>query len=126
MPLLQPSFRGRLRLFFAVIVIVPMIAVGIVLFQLLDAGDNFRLDSGLDQAQTTAKNLYRQDREQALAALRPFRDDVRLATAIKDGQKPDVGKRVEELAAQTGVEWIQVKVEGLGTFETGDDNTLAA
>ena len=38
MTLLQPSFRGRLRLFFAVIVVVPMIAVGVVLFLLLDAG----------------------------------------------------------------------------------------
>ena len=50
MPLLQPSFRGRLRLFFALIVIVPMVAVGVVLFQLLDASGGFKLDSGLDQA----------------------------------------------------------------------------
>ena len=62
MPLLQPSFRGRLRLFFAVIVIVPMIAVGVVLFQLLDAGDNFKLDSTLAQAQTGAQNLYKEAR----------------------------------------------------------------
>ena len=40
MPLLQPSFRGRLRLFFAVIVIVPIIAVGFVLFRLIDTADD--------------------------------------------------------------------------------------
>jgi len=47
MPLLQPSFRGRLRLFFAVIVIVPMIAVGVVLFQLLGGAKDYKLDTGL-------------------------------------------------------------------------------
>src|SRR3954454_22367301 len=80
MPLLQPSFRGRLRLFFAVIVIVPMIAVGLVLFQLLDASGDYKLDSGLDQAQKTAKALYQDDRQAAIGALEPFRDDRRLAT----------------------------------------------
>ena len=38
MTLLQPSFRGRLRLFFAVIVVVPMIAVGVALFFLFARG----------------------------------------------------------------------------------------
>ena len=69
MPLLQPSFRGRLRLFFAVIVIVPMIAVGVVLFQVLDATDAFKLDSRLTQASDVARNLYKQDRTDAMAAL---------------------------------------------------------
>jgi len=57
MPLIQPSFRGRLRLFFAVIVIVPMIAVAVVLFQLLDASDASRLNSKLSEAQTGAALL---------------------------------------------------------------------
>ena len=71
MPLLQPSFRGRLRLFFAVIVVVPMIAVGLVLFQLLDAGDNFKLDSTLVEAQKGAQNLYTEARGQAMSASAP-------------------------------------------------------
>ena len=32
---LTPSFRNRLRLFFVVIVIVPMITMAVVLFQLI-------------------------------------------------------------------------------------------
>src|SRR5262245_2458088 len=120
MPLLQPSFRGRLRLFFAVIVIIPMIAVGVVLFQLLDAGDNFKLDSGLDQAQVTAKNLYRQERQAAVRALQPFQEDVRLATAIENKEAAVVQERVEALARQTGAEWIEIKVDRFGTFEAGN------
>src|SRR3954452_20916670 len=102
MPLLQPSFRGRLRLFFAVIVIVPMVAVGVVLFQLLDAGGNFKLDSGLDQAQKTAKAIYEQDREEAIAALKPITRDQALATAVDERHAAVVRERLEALAQQAG------------------------
>jgi len=34
---LTPSFRNRLRLFFVVIVVIPMVAVALVLFKLVSA-----------------------------------------------------------------------------------------
>src|SRR3954452_20776521 len=125
MPLLQPSFRGRLRLFFAVIVIVPMIAVGVVLFQLLDAGGTFKLDSGLDQAQKTAKAVYLQDRKDAMNALVPFTQSRDLATAIDNNQAGAVRAQLEKLARQTGAEWVKLKVT-FGTIETGDKKAIAA
>ena len=70
MTLLQPSFRGRLRLFFAVIVVIPMIAVVIVLFQLLDATDSSKLDASLSKAQNAATKLYETKREDAMVAAR--------------------------------------------------------
>src|SRR4051794_16535271 len=126
MPLLQPSFRGRLRLFFAVIVIIPMIAVGVVLFQVLDASEGFKLDSTLTQAQKTARALYDDDRTEAAAALDLFVRDVALATAIDRRQRTTAQNQVELLARRTGVEWIEIKVDGLGTFATGSNTTLAA
>src|SRR5690349_5792737 len=98
MPLLQPSFRGRLRLFFAVIVIVPIIAVGVVLFQLLGGTDNFRLDSGLTKAQVGARNAYAQDRRDAMAAMTPILRDVPLATAIDGKDNEEIQRRLNELA----------------------------
>ncbi len=126
MPLLQPSFRGRLRLFFAVIVIVPMIAVGAVLFKLLDAGDNFKLDSRLAQAQMGAQNLYTQDRDRAMAALNTIRSDVRLATAIEQGDAGQTRARLAELSRANGVEWVQIQVTGLPTLTTGSPLAIAA
>ena len=41
------SFRGRLRLFFALIVIVPMIALGIVLFALTARTETGKADAGI-------------------------------------------------------------------------------
>src|ERR1700742_3183762 len=115
MPLLQPSFRGRLRLFFAVIVIVPMIAVGAVLFRLLDAGDNFKLDSRLTQASTGARNLYAQRREEARSALTKIQADVPLATAIRERKPAVAQQRLNTLAGEIGVDRIELMVYHLGT-----------
>ena len=114
MPLLQPSFRGRLRLFFAVIVVVPMIAVGLVLFQLLDAGDNFKLDSTLVEAQKGAQNLYTEARGQAMAAAAPIQRDGTLASAIKNEDTVAVQRRLEALDQQIGAQRIELVVDGLG------------
>jgi diguanylate cyclase (GGDEF)-like protein len=126
MPLLQPSFRGRLRLFFAVIVVVPIIAAGVVLYQLLDASDNFKLDSQLAQAQTAAQNLYVQGQERAQAAAQPLQGDVELAAAIRDRDRAGVQERLERLAQDSGAQWIELVVDGLGTFETGTPEAIAA
>src|SRR4051812_32797477 len=126
MPLLQPSFRGRLRLFFAVIVIIPMIAVGVVLFQLLDASDNFKLDSRLAEAQTGAQNVYKDKRREAVAALGPIEKDVQLATAVKEQRPAVVRERLEQLSATIGAQQIVLVVDGFGTFETGSDSAIAA
>ncbi|MDA0185653.1 GGDEF domain-containing protein [Solirubrobacter phytolaccae] len=117
MPLLQPSFRGRLRLFFAVIVIVPIIAVGVVLFQLLGATDNFRLDSGLGKAQVGARNTYTEDRREAMAAMNRIRGDVQLAQAIEERDKPAVQRRLAALARANGAQ-VTLTVDDLDTFRT--------
>ena len=71
MPLLQPSFRGRLRLFFAVIVIVPIIAVGFVLFQLLDATDELERTRRCRRRRRPRPNMYEIKREDAMAPRGP-------------------------------------------------------
>src|SRR5215207_3197521 len=126
MPLFQPSFRGRLRLFFAVIVIVPMIAVGVVLFQVLDASEGFKLDSTLTQAEKSGRALYDEDRRDAAAALELFVRDVALATAIDRKESATAQQRVDLLARRTGAEWIEIKVTGFGTFASGASDTIAA
>src|SRR3954451_15408445 len=126
MSLLQPSFRGRLRLFFAVIVIVPIIAAGVVLFQLLGAGDDFKLDSSLGQAQTTAQALYRDDRNAASAALQSFARSRELATAINRRQTAVVQREVKALARRAGVVWIELRVGRSKPFTVGDSTAIAA
>src|SRR5689334_3620790 len=126
MPLIQPSFRGRLRLFFAVIVIVPMIAVAVVLFQLLDASDASRLNSKLSEAQTGAAGLYVKARDEAAAAAaEAAQSDVRLASAIRDKDADAVRRSLDALAKKSGAERIKLQVQGIGTFETGNPTAVA-
>jgi diguanylate cyclase (GGDEF)-like protein len=125
MTLLQPSFRGRLRLFFAVIVVVPMVAVGVALFFLLDAGDNFKLDSTLVQAQKTAQNLFTQAREEAMTASEPIQRDVNLATAIRNKDRGAVQRRLQALGDQIGAQRIELEVDGFARFVTGSPQAIA-
>src|SRR4051794_2834364 len=125
MSLLQPSFRGRLRLFFAVIVIVPLVAVGAVLFRLLDASDNLKLDSQLVQAQKTAENLYGQRRAEALRALGQVQGDVGLATAIRRKDEAKIAVRLSRLARQAGLEEVELQISGVGKLHQGSDQAIA-
>ena len=126
MPLLQPSFRGRLRLFFAVIVIVPIIAVGFVLFRLIDTADDAQADSSLSTGQLVARNLYVDYRRSAAPAIDTIKDDVELATALKDGGRMAVRVRLNELLRRTGAVWIVLTVPDGGTFEAGSNLGVAA
>jgi diguanylate cyclase (GGDEF)-like protein len=125
MPVLQPSFRGRLRLFFAVIVIVPIIAVSFVLFELLGTADNSRLDTGLNTAQQAARNLYAGHRDKATQAIEPIRTDVPLATALAARDRKDVDERLVQLASRTGAQQIVLTVDGFDTFSTGSPEAIA-
>ena len=112
MPLLQPSFRGRLRLFFAVIVVVPMIAVAIVLFQLLDANDTAKVNSRLAQAQVARDRTFNEQRDEAHQAAPMAEPDVRLATAIRDDKPAEVERQLAQIASETGAERIELEVDG--------------
>ena len=119
MTLLQPSFRGRLRLFFAVIVIVPMVAVGVVLFQLLDAGDNFKLDSRLAEAQTARRTLQGRARGGDGGGAGRCR---RRRAGVGDQRartRRAVQQRLISSRGEIGAQRIELVVDGLGTFETG-------
>jgi len=125
MTLLQPSFRGRLRLFFGVIVVVPMIAVGVALFFLLDAGDNFKLDSTLVEAQKGAQNLFTEARDEAMTASEPIRRDVPLATAIRNRDRGAVQRRLQALSDEIGAQRIELEVDGFARFVTGSPLAIA-
>src|SRR3954452_23798235 len=126
MTLLQPSFRGRLRLFFVVIVVIPMIAVGVVLFQFLDVGESVKLDSTLAEASTGAQSLYRESRDDGRRASKPITMDQELALAIKTGDRPAVQRRIDALDEQIGAELIQLRVRGMRPVRTGSALAVAA
>ncbi len=91
------SFRGRLRLFFALIVIVPMIALGIVLFALTERTETGKADAGLATATRAAVGAYREEVARARGPLRAVARDPELQRAVARGRVEDARARMGEL-----------------------------
>jgi diguanylate cyclase (GGDEF)-like protein len=96
--ILNPGFRNRLRLFFLVIVIVPMIAVAAVLFWLVGAAETGKVDGQLAQAQGTAETLYQDTQEDAGRAAEAIGRDRQLTQAVQQGDDDAIQQRLNALS----------------------------
>ena len=96
------SFRGRLLVFFTIIVVIPMIAVALVLFKLTEDSEHGKVDSRLAGGLQTTLSFY--ETEDVPAEVRPFqplfKSDALIATGKLDGDtiKLDVRFRSQERA----------------------------
>ncbi|MGH2716775.1 MAG: diguanylate cyclase [Thermoleophilaceae bacterium] len=94
------SFRARLRLFFVLLVIVPMIALAVVLFTLTARSETGKADAGISAGARTAFGVYEEAARQAEPALREVASDRRLRAAVASGSGIDV--RLEGLVGAPG------------------------
>src|SRR5688500_14519984 len=91
------SFRGRLRVFFTTIVILPMIALAVILLRLAAESETGKADAGISTAVTTALSVYEQAERDARGALRRVASDRRLRVAVTGGNRKGATLRVHEL-----------------------------
>jgi diguanylate cyclase (GGDEF)-like protein len=96
------SFRGRLRVFFALIVLVPLAVVTIVAFALTANSERGKADAGLATAQRTAAGLFREASAQAAPAVRRLAADEPLRDALVRGDRSRARQRLRQLVAQPG------------------------
>jgi diguanylate cyclase (GGDEF)-like protein len=89
------SFRGRLRLFFVLLVIVPMIALAVVLFTLTSRSETGKADAGISAGTRTAFGVYEEAAGRAEPALREVASDRRLSASLASGSGVD--ERLDEL-----------------------------
>ena len=93
------SFRGRLLLFFTIIVVVPMIAVALVLFSLTEDSEHGKVDARLASGMRTALAFYEEGREDARQALARVAADDELTQALRTGDEDALAARLRELEA---------------------------
>ena len=122
---LQPSFRGRLRLFFLVIVLLPLLAVGAVLTALLLSSGDAGTDGRLVGAERGVETLLAEQRGDAQRVVRRIGRDPVLAVAIQSRGGQRVRRRLRLLARRTGARQVRLQVDGLGTFTAGRGPSLA-
>ena len=73
------SFRGRLLLFFAIIVVIPMIAVALVLFSITADSETGKADAQIAQGLRAAFAIYDADRSSARSELDKVASDPAVA-----------------------------------------------
>src|SRR5829696_6754159 len=107
---LTPSFRNRLRLFFTIIVIIPMVAVAAVLFRLVGASDESKADARQADAEKTARAIAR---------------GKGLSAAIHSGDQRRIQGRLSALSAEKGADRVVLRLDGPGTFDAGRSPAVA-
>ena len=115
-----PSFRSRLRLFFVVIVVVPMITMAVVLFQLIVASERSQTDARLSQAQTVAQEVLREEQAEAGEAAETIGSDQGLADARENDDRNAIQERLDQLAQSTEARYVALRLNTQGSFEAGE------
>jgi diguanylate cyclase (GGDEF)-like protein len=123
--LFTPSFRNRLRLFFVVIVILPMIAVGFVLFQLVSRSEESQSDAQLSEAQRVAQNLYRDAATRANDAGGKIVADEALRRAIADKDSAAINTALTAASRKAGAKRVLLDLDGPGRFTYGNEAGVA-
>ena len=119
------SFRNRLTLFFIVIVIVPMIAVGLVLFRLVSDSEQGKGNARLAQAQQAAQGLFSEFQNRGQDAAEAIGGDEELARAIRDDDRAAIQRRLKELSARSQAKRSLLRLTGKGSYDVGDKTAIA-
>src|ERR1700755_916821 len=95
------SFRTRLRLFFVLIVIVPMVAVTFIVFRLIAESENGQADARVAARQETAISLYYAARGDADRLAARVGRDPQLARALRAQDPQQVTAQAQRLLTAT-------------------------
>jgi diguanylate cyclase (GGDEF)-like protein len=123
--LLTPSFRSRLRLFFVLVVVVPMLAMAVVLFALVVKTEESNTDAQLATAQTAAQRVLIDEREEARGVADTIAKDQELADARAQRDRDAVRARLTALAESASARFVHLRLMGLGSFEVGSPPAMA-
>jgi len=97
------SFRGRLTLFFLLIVVLPMIALAVLVTQVETQSGNGKADARLASGLQVSLAVYRRDVARAKVAATQLGRSVALANALRSGDRSQIGSTTRSLARQHSV-----------------------
>jgi diguanylate cyclase (GGDEF)-like protein len=118
------SFRNRLILFFFLIVVVPMVAVGVVLFDLIANNESGKADARLNANYRAAVHLSEQDRVDAARVAREIGRDSALAEALRANDQAALTQRAGELLATKQADRIVIARGNRATVDVGSKTAV--
>jgi diguanylate cyclase (GGDEF)-like protein len=113
------SFRTRLTSFFVLIVVIPMAAVGFLVFRLIDDSQSGKADARASAAAGTAASVYVNASTEASLRARAVAADLALTPPAK------LDARARALAAQVGLARVTVTVGDVKDVDIGDHTAIA-
>jgi diguanylate cyclase (GGDEF)-like protein len=121
------SFRGRLTLFFLLIVALPMIAVAVLVTQVTSQSGNGKADARLAANLDTALSLYHDDTRASERAAKSFAKDPALASALRSGQRSQIQATARRLARQNDIRSLTITdPNGHTLAQVGSPDPVAA
>ena len=103
------SFRGRLTLFFLLIVALPIIAVAILVTEVADESQSGKSDARLAAGMETALSLYRDEVDAAARDARVAGRDEALAGALRGGDRAAAQEAAQRLVRELGLASLSVE-----------------
>jgi diguanylate cyclase (GGDEF)-like protein len=113
------SFRTRLTSFFVLIVVVPMAAVGFLVFRLIGDSQSGKADARSSGIASAAASLYENASRQASLRARTVASDLALTPV------PQLRSRAVKLADRAGLARVTIKVGAATAVDTGDRTAIA-
>lgn len=113
------SFRTRLTSFFLLIVVIPLVAVGILVFRLINDSQQGKADARANGIASVAASLYQNHSLLARADARA------LARALASAPQAITQSRIAALAAQSGLARVRVSLGVHQIADVGGNDALA-
>jgi diguanylate cyclase (GGDEF)-like protein len=120
------SFRGRLTLFFVLIVLLPMVAVGVLVVDVTDSARSGKADARLSQGITTASSVYKRQAMRAEGLARRVGSNPELGDALASGDQAAIARELRILGRQYHAASLIVTAPSGRTVATyGEDPPVA-
>jgi diguanylate cyclase (GGDEF)-like protein len=113
------SFRARLTLFFVGIVVVPMVAIGVLMFSLINDSQQGKADARAGGVAATAGSLYQSEAASART------DAAALARAVGSQHGKALAIRFATMATQTGVARATLRNGSMTIADVGNRTAIA-
>jgi diguanylate cyclase (GGDEF)-like protein len=117
------SFRTRLTGFFVLIVVVPMIAVGFLVFRLIGDSEHGKADARADGLATAAASVYRSASDHAQLVAQALARDPKLSAA--GGDLPALRARIKTITSRVGLARVTVSLGPTVVAAVGDPSAVA-
>jgi diguanylate cyclase (GGDEF)-like protein len=121
------SFRTRLTLFFMLIVVVPMVALGVVVSRLVTDNEEGKANARAGAHVTSAMRIFERSAEQGALFARSLGADRALTAAIRTRDRAAATRRARVLAREKGLERVVItRPDGRAFVDVGSPDALAA